>query len=135
MRLRPAFALALYFVVTNSAVAQDTKGKTTSGSEYPTVASALDGLRAKNGVQISVQSGWTVINDPSTLSLWSFTPPGHPAHPAAIHRKVIQENGNIYVQMNVMCEAAKPACDALVAEFEKLNRQMTEDLKRRKMAP
>jgi hypothetical protein len=132
MGLRAAFTLAVCLAVTDFAFAQDTRGKAISGIGYPSVASALDGLRAKNGVNISVQSGWTVIEDRSTLSLWSFTPPGHPAHPAAIHRKVIQEGDNFFMQMNVLCEAAKPACDALVSEFEKLNQRMTEDMKRRK---
>jgi hypothetical protein len=47
---------------------------------------------------------------------------------------VIQEGDNFFVEMNVLCEAAKPACDTLVSDFEKLNQRMTEDLKRRKTA-
>jgi hypothetical protein len=76
MGLRAAFALALCFQATDFAVAQDTTGRAISGTEYPSVSSALDGLRAKDGVKISVQSGWVVIDDRSTLGLWSFTPPG-----------------------------------------------------------
>jgi hypothetical protein len=131
--MRVLLPLLLVTALPNIAVAQDATRKASPGREYSTVASALEGLRAKQGASISVQAGWTVIEDRSTLSLWSFTPPGHPANPAAIHRKVIQEGDNIFVQMDVTCEAAKPACDALVADFEKLNQQMTEDLKRRKM--
>jgi hypothetical protein len=123
-------ALALTIVITDIAAAQDATGKTTPDREYATAASALEAMRAKSGVKTSVQSGWTVIEDQSTLSVWSFTPPGHPAHPAAIRRKVVQEGNNLFVQMNVLCEAPKPACDAMVMEFEKLNGQVREDLKR-----
>jgi hypothetical protein len=84
----------------------------------------------KDGVKISTESGWTVIEDQSTLSVWSFTPSGHPAFPAAVHRQVIQEGNNLFVKMNVLCEAPKAACDTMVAEFQKLNGQVRDDLKR-----
>ncbi|WFU40893.1 hypothetical protein QA640_43270 [Bradyrhizobium sp. CB82] len=90
-------------------------------TSYTTAAAALAALRAKSGVKTSVQSGWTVIEDAATLSLWSFPPAGHPAYPAAIQRRVMQEGSNVVIKMNVLCEASKPACDALVLEFEKLN--------------
>jgi hypothetical protein len=90
----------------------------------------LDALRAKSGVKVSVQSGWTVIEDQSTLSLWSFAPQGHPAYPAAVHRKVVQDGNGIFIRMNVLCEASKPACDALATEFQKLDGQVRDDLRR-----
>jgi hypothetical protein len=127
--MRALAALILAAVLANSAVAQDTPGKSTSDREYATVALALEALRAKSGVKISDLSGWTVIEDRSTLSLWSFTPPGHPAHPAAIQRKVIQEGNNILVKMHVLCEAPKPACDKVVADFQSLNQQVRKDMK------
>jgi hypothetical protein len=125
-RVLPALILIAGFE--SNAAAQDSSGRI----GYATVASALESLRAKSGVSVSRQSGWTIITEPSGLSLWSFTPEGHPAAPAVVHRQVLQEGGDFFVKMQVLCEAAKPACDALVADFEKLNQQMAEDLKRRK---
>ncbi|MCA6112116.1 hypothetical protein [Bradyrhizobium cenepequi] len=125
--MRALLVPPLVIVLSNAALAQREPG--TAAPEYPTVASALAALRVKGGVNASMQSGWTVIEDASTLSLWSFVPDGHPAYPAAIHRKVIKEGDNIAIQMNVLCEAPKPACDALVAEFTKLNGKVREDLK------
>jgi hypothetical protein len=127
MRVLSALIFAAAFA--NVAVAQDATSKTASDREYATVAIALEALRAKSGVKISDLSGWTVIEDRSTLSLWSFTPPSHPAHPAAIHRKVIQEGNNIFVKMHVLCEAPKPACDKVVADFQSLNQQVRKDMK------
>ena len=79
-----------------------------------------------------MQQGWTVIEDPSTLSLWSFTSQGHAAHPAAIHRKIITEGDDIFIKMDVLCEASKPACDQLAVEFNALNEQVRKDLQARR---
>jgi hypothetical protein len=95
-----------------------------SKMEYLTVAAALDAVRAKSGVSVKVESGWTVIEDPATMSIWSFTSSGHPAHPAAVRRAVTQQGDKIFVDMSVLCEAAKSACDKLVAEFNALNRNL-----------
>jgi hypothetical protein len=108
------------------------RAETSSDLGYSTVASALTGLQKKDGVRVSRQGGWTVIDDRAALTLWSFTPEGHPAHPAVIQRTIVEDQGNLFVQMHVLCEATKPACDNLVADFGKLNQQMTEDLRRRK---
>jgi hypothetical protein len=128
--MKALLALLLVVAGAHHAVAQGTTGA--EKLEYSTVAQALAALRAKPGVSISAQSGWTVIEDRSTLTLWSFTPAGHRAHPAAIRRTITQEGGSFFVNMNVLCEAPKPDCDAVVADFEKLNGQMREDLQRRK---
>jgi len=125
--MRVFAALVLTAVFADIAVAQNTPGKT--DREYTTAASALEAMRAKSGVKISVQSGWTVIEDRSTMSLWSFTPSGHPAHPAAIHRRVVQEGNNVVMKMDVLCEAPKPACDKVVADFQGLNQQVRKDIK------
>src|ERR1700722_16525084 len=107
VRMRVLSALMLSAVFANMAVAQDATGKATPDREYPTVASALGSMRAKSGVKTSVQSGWTVIEDPSTLSLWSFTPRGHAAYPAAVHRMVVREGNDIFVHSKILCEGPK----------------------------
>jgi hypothetical protein len=99
-------------------------------ASYPTAAAALESLRAKPGVKTSVQSGWTVIEDGATPSLWSFPPKGHPAYPAAIQRRVVQEGSEVVIRMNVLCEASKAACDALVADFEGLNGRVRKEMQR-----
>lgn len=100
----------------------------TNRSGYSSARQALEALRAKPGVNISVQAGWTIIEDRANLTIWSFTPPGHRAYPAAIERKIVQEGGNIFVKMNVLCEAPKPDCDAVVAEFQALNSRIRQEL-------
>ena len=123
--------LTLAAIIPAFVAAQDSRAQTTSDFGYATVALALESMRAKVGVKISVQSGWTVIEDPSTLSLWSFTPPGHSAHPAAAHRWIIREGDNLFVQSHIRCEGPKSACDAMAIEFGRLDEAMRESLKRK----
>ncbi len=101
------------------------------GIGYSSVAAALEALKARNDVKVNVQGGWTIINDPSTNSLWSFTPPDHPAHPAAVKRSTIEKNGSVFLDMQALCQADKTACDKLITEFENLNDKIREDMHRK----
>jgi hypothetical protein len=97
---------------------------------YPNVAAAMAGLRAKPGVKSFDQAGWSIFEDSAAKAVWSFPPPGHAAYPSAIRRRIVQDGNDIFVAMDVRCEAAKPACDAVVADFESLNSKVREQLKR-----
>lgn len=97
---------------------------------YPTVAAALEGLRTKGGVNVKTESGFTVIEDARAMAIWTFTAAGHAAHPAVVRRAVVQRGDNIFVDMQVKCEAGKPACDTLTAEFQALTEQMRQSLNR-----
>lgn len=90
---------------------------------YPSVAAALADLRNKPGVKIAVQRGWTIAHDSEAHTVWSFTPPNHPAHPAVVKRQIIKENEAVKFRMNALCQAEKAACDALMAKFQELNRR------------
>jgi hypothetical protein len=98
-----------------------------SGIGYPTVAAALEALKAKNGVKISIQGGWTIVEDASDNSFWSFTPPGHPAHPTAVKRYAVQKDGATSIQMKALCQTEKAACDKLIAEFTALNERIAQN--------
>lgn len=91
------------------------------GIGYPSVAVALEALKARNDVQISNQGGWIIVNDKMANALWSFTPPDHPAYPAAVRRAVVQRGTAVSIEMTALCQAEKSACDKLMAEFKELN--------------
>ncbi len=97
---------------------------------YSTVEAALTELRAMPGVDIREKQGWIIISDKKSGNpvLWSFTPPGHPAHPSAVKRIVTEKNGAVYIEMKVLCQAGKTPCDALVREFQVLNDRIKEEL-------
>lgn len=97
---------------------------------YASVAAALQALRARPDVVISEQHGWIVADDRANNTLWSFTPKGHPAFPAAVKREIVQKKEGIFIDMSVRCEASKQACDNLVVEFQKLNDAAREHFRR-----
>lgn len=106
-----------------------------SGIGYASVAAALEALKARADVRISVQGGWTIVNDPADNALWSFTPPDHPAHPAAVKRSTVQRDGAVFIDMRALCQAEKLACDKLMAEFRELNDKIRADIQRRSKSP
>ena len=118
-------------LIVSSAYAQPlAKAERISSIGYPSVAAAMEALRARKDVSISVQTGWTVITEKDGLTLWSFTPQSHPAYPAAIKRTVSEENGAWIMHMDVLCEADKKPCDKLVEDFQALNEQMRQSIER-----
>lgn len=96
------------------------------GVGYPTVAAALEALKAKGDVNISVQGGWTIVDDKPANTIWSFTPSNHPAHPAVVKRALFSRDGRVGIEMTALCQAGKAACDTLMEEFKELNVRMGE---------
>jgi hypothetical protein len=84
---------------------------------FSSVGAALKELKAKPGVQVSVQDGWTTIEDKAADAAWSFAPQGHPGYPAVIKRSVVVRNGKPEIDLRIQCQARKAACDKLLAEF------------------
>jgi hypothetical protein len=100
-----------------------------SNIEYKTVSDALAGLRAKAGTEFSVQSNWTIVVEPSLRVIWSFAPEGHPTYPSVIKRSFVEREGRTFVDMGVMCNGTKSACDVLVHDFFKLNEKISSAIK------
>jgi len=98
--------------------------------EYPTVAAAFAALRSRPDLTIHQENGWTGFEDRANLTIWTFTPPGHPAHPTVVKRTIVQEGTKIYTDVTARCEATKPACDKLMAEFQVLNENIREYVRR-----
>ncbi|MFP7723830.1 hypothetical protein [Lysobacter sp. A3-1-A15] len=96
------------------------------GIGYPTVAAALEDLKRRPDVSVRDNAGWTIvgIDTPQERSIWSFTPAGHPAHPAAVKRTIYEESGMVMMKTNALCQAEKAACDDLMAQFADLEREL-----------
>jgi len=101
---------------------------------FSKVAEALKALQARdgNGTIVTHSDDWVIINEPLAAAQWSFTPPGHYAHPALV-RRVIQRSGGgaVAVQLASLCEAPREACDRLKAEFEAMNERITQSVRAR----
>ena len=66
--------------------------------------------------------------------MWTFTPPGHPAHPAVVRRTMFEKDGTWYQKMTALCQSDKSSCDKLMEEFRKLNDQMKEYIQKRQQS-
>jgi hypothetical protein len=119
------FVFAAAFVLTSAAALAQTAGglqeQPRSSIGYSSVATALQALRALPGATVSVQAGWTIVDDKASHTLWSFSPESDPAYPAAVRRQLVVEDKTVLIKMDVLCEATKEACDKLVVDFQKLN--------------
>lgn len=95
--------------------------QTDAGIGYQSVAAALDALKSRSDVTIFERDGWTIIEDDAAGTLWSFTPASHPAHPAAVKRTVVQEDGQVFIDTKGLCQAEKTECDRLMVQVHELN--------------
>jgi|SRR5271154_3243898 len=96
---------------------------------YPSVAAALADLHSRIDVKFSESNGWTIAEDKSHFTLWSFAPAGDPAYPSAVKRTAVKGDKGVSMNMNVLCESTQEACDRLVADFEALNRRLQDSFK------
>ena len=92
-----------------------------AGLGYSTVAAAMADLRSRQGVDFTTENGWTIATEETSYTIWSFAPAEYPAYPAVVRRRVVQREGNVGVEMRVLCEASKAACDDLVRTFAQMN--------------
>jgi len=115
----PLLALACVLALAPAMTAAET-----SSIGYSSVAEALSSLRARPDVTIQIKAGWTIVDDRAHGILWSFTPPGHPAYPAAVKRILVTRDGGWYVDTRMLCEAEKEPCDKLAQDFYDLNDNM-----------
>ena len=138
MRARVALSLWLCCgLAAAPALAQEGKAGPPAASDappgaaigYPSVAAALQALHAKPGVAFRNQDGWTIAEDQAELTFWSFPPASHPAYPSAVKRQLVKTGGDLQLEMNIACEAAKDACEALVAKFQQVNQQMIQAMR------
>jgi hypothetical protein len=91
----------------------------------------LDTLRNEPGIQLIHEDDlYMAFAEKSHSIVWTFTRPGHPAHPAVVCRRPVEQGAAVAIEMRVVCGGPKDACDRLVADFEELNKRMREDFER-----
>ena len=95
--------------------------KPDSNIGYETVAAALAGLRSRPGMVFTTEKGWLIATEEAAYTIWSFAPQGYPAYPAVVKRQVIPKGTGSLIEMSVLCEASKSACDDLVRTFSQMN--------------
>lgn len=98
----------------------------TSGIGYDTVAAAKNALVNTAGATVRERAGWVHVLLDEGRQRWTFVPRTHRAWPAAVRRDVVMRDDKPALETRMLCEAARPACDAL---FERL-RTADENLSR-----
>jgi hypothetical protein len=61
--------------------------------------------------------------------VWNFTKASHPAHPSVACRRIVQIDGQMRVETQLHCNAAKAACDRLAEDYRALDKQMMDAFK------
>lgn len=126
-----ASSFSLFLAAFVPFVASSSDGVKSNPIGYSTVSGALTALTLNPEAVVKVQEGWTIVEvrKSKEQSLWSFTPPGHPAHPAVVKRTVYEKDGSVMMQTNALCEASKRECDKLMRGFAELEQQIRDRMK------
>ena len=94
-------------------------------------AEAMEALLADPTTKRSIQGGWYLIERRrgGLTEYWTFTPADHPAHPSVGMRVGCQGEGGAWrVKTNLICQASKPVCDALLQDYLELDEQLRQHL-------
>jgi hypothetical protein len=67
---------------------------------------------------------FVAYQEKDTFTMWTFTLPGHPAHPTVVCRRPVRSGETITLQMDIACKAAEKPCADLSQQFKELNAQM-----------
>lgn len=73
---------------------------------------------------------YVALEDGSDGTLWTFTLPAHPAHPAVVCRRVMERRGRLEIPTTIVCNGAEAACAKLKSDFDELNTRMVEELQK-----
>ncbi len=90
-------------------------------------------VREKHGttVQDLDDEKLLVYTDKTTTTIYGFTKPGHPAHPAWITRKPEQRGDSLFIGQIGYFAGSEPPFAKLFRDYLALNERLTEDIKLR----
>lgn len=95
---------------------------------YKTPGEALADLKSKPGITSRQENGWIVLHDETNHTIWSITSETVAAHPTVVKRVLIERDGKLLLEMNVLCQATKVICDTMVGQFQQLNQNIQSQL-------
>lgn len=87
----------------------------------------IDRYSAKPGLkQVYKSEQYVAYSDDEKNStvMYTFTVKGHPAYPAAVCRKPIQQGDSLVITMSVVCDGEKEACTTLKNDFNVMTAKM-----------
>ena len=91
----------------------------------------LDRLTKSEGLKEDFRDkSYVAVSDKAKGTVWTFTVPGHPAHPSVVCRRPVQDGAELRLQTQVQCNAVEAECQKLVKAFQELNQRMLQELRR-----
>ena len=124
--VRPLVVVALVSTFGQAAFAQDLCGRP---AEQP--QALFDRLTKTEKLKEDFRDkSYVAISDKTKDTIWTFTVPGHPAHPSVVCRRPMQDGADLRLQMNVQCNASEAECQKLVKAFQELNQRMLQQMKK-----
>lgn len=123
MTPRDAVLLAILLVPGAPAAAESD-----AGVGYDSVAAALSALRADPAASVHEQDGWTHVMQNNDLIRWTFVPRGHRAWPAVVRRDIVDDGRGPRLETRLLCEAGRPACDALFERLRSADESLSREL-------
>lgn len=111
------------------ALAQNADITDTTTIDYKTVDEAFQSLKNNSNITLQLDPiGWLYGVDQTVkdqVTFWTFTPEGHPADPSVVKRTLIKKDGEVKLQMAILCQAEQTAyCTTLKDTFDKLNNEI-----------
>ena len=99
-----------------------------AADDYGSVAAILAALQANPDARFEMQDGWTIVTsvERGNPVLWSFTPEGHPAHPAVVKRTALEKKGTGFVELTTFCEGPEAECKVLLEQFKQINQELAQ---------
>lgn len=91
-----------------------------------TVEETLAELKKDAARTFADHDGWIIAEKriAGGSELWSFTPEGHDAYPAAVQRLITDDDEGLAIEMNIQCDAAPDACKSLDTLFSAMNENL-----------
>ena len=127
---RSVLAGSIVLVATfSSAMAHE--GDHLCGTHAMLPSEKLRQLRAAKAEEIFRDSQYLAYRDAADIT-WTFTQPANPAHPAVVCRRIVGPEDKLELETDAECHASRKACEAMMADFAKLNAAIMEAMKSRK---
>ncbi len=131
---RPTKVLALTAVICATALATPARAADLCGRPGGRPTEVFDRLtKVEKLPELSRDNSYIALRDAPNLITWTFTVPGHPAHPSVVCRRIVQESGGrLSLDTQIACDAPEAACLKLKRDFDALNARMLEEMNKPK---
>jgi hypothetical protein len=123
--------LAGSIVLVATMACANAQDRTLCGTPAMKASEKLQQFQSAGSPEVFRDTRYVAYRDAAGIT-WTFTLAGNPAHPAVVCRRIVGPEGKLQLETNASCDASREACDAMMAEFAKLNAAMLEAMKSRK---